>query len=244
MVDVPSLFSRSSRDDLLRTYTQEDGAAAAIRVGLSACGPLGVLVSEFLTQFVPGQRIDRLQEFVEEMDERLKDVEEQVRQRLQTSSAYAVLMEEITVAAVRTPDAQRRRDFAEMLKTGLTKSEVELVDYETLLRLREQVNEPQMLILVYMANFWWRPAHYPPRDKFLETHSEVFDVTAPTVGSNDEEADRRWAMYQHRKHELISLGLVRDTEGVAKSSATSQLEVTTLGRMLLTAVGRYHPSTV
>jgi hypothetical protein len=41
------------RSDLLRRFTQEDMFASGVRVALSALGPFGDVIGEFLTQFVP-----------------------------------------------------------------------------------------------------------------------------------------------------------------------------------------------
>jgi hypothetical protein len=59
------MFEEHSGSDLLRRFTQEDMLASGIRVALGAIGPVGTMVGEFLTQFVPAQRVDRLQHFVE-----------------------------------------------------------------------------------------------------------------------------------------------------------------------------------
>ena len=225
MADDRPPFARPTSEDLLRTYTQEDMMGSGIRLALSACGPVGAVVSEFLTQFVPGQRIDRLQQFVEELHERLSGMEDRFKAKLQESAGYAVLSEQVSVAAVQTADAQKRRDFAEMLKTGLTKSETELVEYDTLLRLRQQVNEPQILMLMDKANFSGL-LNDPEREAFRAKHGP------------QEEIHRRWAISSHYAYELISLGLLRDTEGIAKSSIHRNTEITPLGGMLLDAIGR------
>ncbi len=63
------------RDDWIRKYTQGDLLASTLRSALSLTGPVGVIVAEFLTQFVPDQRIDRLHDFVERLGERMIGLE-------------------------------------------------------------------------------------------------------------------------------------------------------------------------
>src|SRR5687768_4970744 len=108
--------NRSSDKDLLRRVTQEDLTAKTVRMALSAV-PCGGIVAEFLTEFIPRQRLDRLQEYVELLEARLGGLQEAFQARLHESAAYAALTEQTTLAAVRTASSQRRRDFAELLRT-------------------------------------------------------------------------------------------------------------------------------
>jgi hypothetical protein len=97
---------------------------------------------------VPRQRADRLHEFVEFLNERHAESEGAFEERLKSSPAFAALTEEVSVAAVRTPSSERRRDLAELLRTGLTKSDVQLLDHLPLLKLLDDLNEPQIFILM------------------------------------------------------------------------------------------------
>jgi hypothetical protein len=45
-------------------------------------------------------------------------------------------------------------------------------------------------------------------------------------------------MFRHYEDELMARGLLRDTEGIAKSGTTPRLEITDLGRLLLEAIER------
>lgn len=223
----------------LRRFSQQDWLATSIRTTLSLTGPIGALFGEFLTQFVPGQRLDRLQDYVERLGERLIGLEEQMQQRTESSPAYAHLVEQATVAAVQTASGERRRDLAELLKTGLSKSDAELVEHHALLKLLEQLNDAQILILMRHANF----KSYSGNEaiaSFEAAHPGVFDVRPPDSGSTDDQR-RQWTMYSHYENELISLGLLRDTEGGVKSSPRRKVIVTHLGLLLLDAIGRYSP---
>jgi hypothetical protein len=48
-------------------------------------------------------------------------------------------------------------------------------------------------------------------------------------------------MYRHYEDELVSLGLLRDAEGMAKSSYRRKVAITDLGRLLLEAINKSHP---
>jgi len=59
----------------LKSTEQQDILAKGIRAALSLCGPVGIIIGEFLTDFVPQQRTDRLQDFVEALAERVAGCE-------------------------------------------------------------------------------------------------------------------------------------------------------------------------
>jgi hypothetical protein len=95
-----------------------DLLAAGIRVALSPLGPFGAVIAEFATQIVPKQRLDRLQDFIEQLNQRLSGMEALFRERISLSAPYASLAEEASLAAVRTASCDRRRDLAALLRTG------------------------------------------------------------------------------------------------------------------------------
>jgi hypothetical protein len=193
-------------------------------------------MGEFLTEFVPGQRTDRLYEYVEHLSERMAGLEEELRSRMQQSPAYAHLLEETSLAAVRTASTQRRRDLAALLRTGLSKSDAELVEHHALLSLLERLNDPQVLILMRYGAFGQSLAD-PARQAFEAMHAAVLDVHPPTFGDGDD-AHRRWTMYTHYEDQLIALGLLKDTEGLAKSNPRGHIEITQLGSLLLESIER------
>lgn len=231
------MFEEHPPEHPLRRFTQEDMLASGLRVALSAVGPLGGLVGEFLTQFVPAQRLDRLQHFVECLSERLTGLETLFKERVQALPSYAALAEEACVSAVRTPSDEHRRDLAGLLATGLSLDEARLLEAQALLRLRESITDAQVILLMSYGNFR-RTMNDPELEEFRAKHPALFGLVPPVMTSTDDEI-RQWAMNEHYRAELATLGLLRDTEGIVKSGRKGQYEITTLGKALLAAVGRY-----
>jgi hypothetical protein len=220
------------RVDWLRRFSSEDVAAIGIRTGLAAAGPLGAIVAEFITQFVPNQRLDRLSDFTEQLAERLTGLETAFQARIGESAAYASLVEQATLAAVRAADRNRRRDLADLLRTGLSRAEAELLGHEALLRLLERLNEVQIIILIGYA---FRPTYNDPEyQAFAELHPGVFDLAPPTLGDS-EDTQAPWALREHYELELKTLGLLKNRT-IAESNEYT--EITTMGEMLLAAIGR------
>ena len=174
------MLDRHPNMQWMRPHDPQDVLASAIRVGLIACGPAGAIVAEFLTKFVPNQRLDRLQEFTELFAERLAGLEEQFREKLAESAGFAALSEQATIAAVQTPSSQRRRDLVELLRTGMTRAEAELVEHQSLLQMLEALNDPQLFILVGHGCFR-RSLRDEEYKQFVTEHAEVFPVHAPSL---------------------------------------------------------------
>jgi len=222
--------------DLLRKYDQQDMLASILRTALAVAVPFGGVLNEFVTHFIPAQRVSRLVEFAEKLYERLAGLEEEFREYVKSSPGFAVLTEEAILAAVRTGSSERRRDLAELLKSGLKRPDAELLEHEKLLRLLEQLNDAQVLILMYYGNFKGYMGE-PARAEFVKQHAAIFDSRPPDSGASDDDR-RRWTLYRLFEDELVNLGLLRDTEGTVKASQRRKVVLTDLGRLLLDTIGR------
>jgi hypothetical protein len=232
--------------DWLRQFTQEDYAASLIRVTLGLTGPLGVIAAEFLTQFVPRQRLDRLSDFLEKLVERVSDLEA-FKSRLQESAAFSAVVEQAFIVAVRTPSTERRRDLASLLRNGLSRPDAEMIEQQTFVRMLDELNDPEVLILMNYGSFSVlindpaRLINNPARDEFRRTHATVFDVRPPTLGDSDPSSSRRWTMYQSYVSHLVRLDLAEEyLVGTPRNEAERlrQPGITPLGRMLLASIDR------
>ncbi len=145
------------------------------------------------------------------------------------------MAEAAALAAVRSASSARRRELAALLVHGLSRSDTELVEEQALLRLLEQLNDPQVIILVFKGAFS-DAMNDSVRDAFYEKHPEVF-VRAPSM-SDPPEGVRRWTMYEHYQDGLAALGLLHDPEAaaVAKRQGPRHFTITRLGRLLLAAI--------
>ena len=225
------------RQDPPRRWEQSDLIARSIKTVLGACGPLGGILADFVIEFVPNQRLDRLSDYAEHLGDRMRGLEDAFQARLRASAAYASLCEQTTLAAARAASAQRRRDIAEILRRGLTLPDAELIEQEALLQVLESLNEAQVLILMWYGCF---PQTFgdPAQEAFSNAHPGVFDVLSP-AGTDDEDVRRRWTMRRFYEDQLVALGLLCEQEGLLQSSpAFPQRRITHLGELLLRAIGR------
>ena len=98
---------------------------------------------------LPAQRLDRLQDYVEQLGQRLIGLEEAFQERLRSSAGYSALAEEASLVAVRSPSSERRRNLAALLHNGLGVTEAELTTQMMLLRVLENLNDAEIVILAY-----------------------------------------------------------------------------------------------
>ena len=227
-------------DQLLRTHTQEDLAVLGVRISAGVfatalgLGPGGTLIGELLALWIPRQRADRLRDYVEELAAQLSGLEDQFKTRMSESVAFSALVERTIIAAVQQASATKRRDIARLVKTGLSRTDVELEEHETLLRLVERANDSQLIILT----FYSLPQTFGnlELDSFLASHREVFPLEPSSQAPAEDQ--RRWIMHNVYVSELVSMGLLEDVEGNIKSAGPRQVQLTALGSFLLDAIER------
>jgi hypothetical protein len=167
----------------------------------------------------------------------LNGIEDRFQQRVASSPSFAALTEEASVAAVSTASDEYRRDLAALLHHGLFRDDAEILEEQALLHLRDRINDAQVILLMSYGNFRQTMGDTDQQD-FWDAHPGLFDVHPPLMNSSPDEI-RRWTMKEHYGAELESLGLLKDSEGIAKSGRVRNYEITALGRLLLDAIGRY-----
>ena len=181
--------------------------------------------------------MDRLQQFVECLAERMTGLEDRFKERIASDPGFAALTEEASVSAVNTASDDHRRDLSALLHHGLSREEAEMLEEQALLRLRNRIIDAQVILLMSYGNFR-RTMGDTELKEFWDAHPGLFGIHPPAMDSAPEER-RRWTMREHYQAELESLGLLHDTEGVVKSGRSRKYEITGLGRLLLEAIGRY-----
>ena len=220
----------------LRRFAQEDMLASGLRMALSAAGPFGAVIAEFVTHLVPQQRVDRLENFVEQLNQKFLGLHDEFRERVRSSAPFAVLTEEATLAAVRTASDERRSDLAALVRNGFDHDDARCEEDLALARLLERLNEPQVLLLMSYGNFRRTMGDTELR-AFQLKFPGVFEIHPPTQTSGPDDR-RRWAIHNHYLAELVFFGLLEDEEGIAKSGFQRKVRITPLGRLLLQLVGR------
>jgi hypothetical protein len=178
-----------------------------------------------------------LQDFTERLAARLQGLEEPFKERLTSSPSFAVLAEETTQAAIHSASGDMRDDLTALLTHGLSREDAEIQEVQALLRLRERISDAQVLLLMSYGNFK-RTMGDGELKAFFDAHPGLFGVEPPSMTSPPDVV-RRWTMRQHYETELVALGLLKEEESVGGRGRNPRRDISTLGRLLLDAIGRY-----
>jgi hypothetical protein len=228
--------------DLLRTHTQEDLTALVVKTSAPLLGyllnpELGLVWSamgEVFSQLVPGQRVDRLHDYVDHLEDRLTGLEAEFQKHIHESAGYVAFVERATLVAAQPGSTRKRRDIAGLVKTGLTRTEVELEAHDAFLRMLERINDSQVLLLMYYN----LPQTYgnPDLASFTDRHPDVFPLAPTNMDSDD--VVHRWTIKEAYVKELVTIGLLEEAEGIARRAGSREVQLTDLGRYFLAAIDR------
>lgn len=228
---LPTLGS-TPRDEIVRTTSSFVGA-------IPFAGPI---LTEVITQLIPQQRQERLEEYVRQLETRIEGIERtQVYRR-----SVIELFEDGAFLAVRSHTTARISQIANVVADGMSGEEHKTIEAKRMLNLLEEIDEEQVVHLSASL-------HKNRRNReFHETHATILRPKAVGFGSSREELDAH-TLQQMAKQKLVRLGLLNqnfkrsrpgelpefdDKTGMIKASGHS---LTPLGRLFLRYLGLAEP---
>lgn len=219
-----------------------DPARAILMGALSGIPIIGGIVSEIIGQIIPEQRIERLEDYVRALGERLGQIEEGELRRRMKEPENVDLFEDGAVASARALSEDQRERIASVVATGISGDEKARVEAKRLLGLLSQLGDDQ---IIRLSSYLMR---HQRDQSFHETHTDVLYSHPATRGSSPEERDQA-VIHDLARAELIRLNLLRERfkkpakgempefdEKTGKIKAQSR-ELTPLGRLLLRRTG-------
>ncbi|HEV8363083.1 MAG TPA: hypothetical protein VGQ52_06170 [Gemmatimonadaceae bacterium] len=164
-------------------------------------GPLLVAVVDEITPVV---HAERLQGFAEELHHRVLDLaSETLAARMREPDRYKLLEDGLRQAA-RASSRDRISHIANIIANGLTASEARAEDRGYLLKLLDELNDVEVLILCAHSRDTMLSAK-----EFHERHSEALRREYPTYGDPPELLDRDSIRGNYEQH-LVRLGLLEE----------------------------------
>jgi hypothetical protein len=139
-----------SSDTPLST-SKRDIVAAVARGTLGAIPVVGAAVAEVVDHFIPGQKLDRVVAFIEEVAIRVEALaadHTSLRERLHTPEG-ADLLEEGIVQASRAISADRRRRIASIVVNGIVENDLRYDRTRKLLAIINSLTDSEILLLTY-----------------------------------------------------------------------------------------------
>jgi hypothetical protein len=201
----------------------------------SVAGSLPIL-GPFLTEVLPNAQLARIYEFCERLEGRLETLEDAagVRRRLDEPTFMGLLEDGVRLVA-RTSSADIREHVVSIVVDGLSADAARAVSRQHLLKLIEELNDVEMLMLAAAAKTG------SDHDEFWRQHEMV--LAAPLEYLDDEQADRA-AIFESYYAHLQRLGLVlthRNQHALENAPVREQIglarELTPLGGVLLRTIG-------
>jgi len=224
-------------DDLGNNW--RDRLAAAGRAVAGLVPSVGTALGEILTAIIPGQRADRIAEYLRKLDGRVEQLEAAVQRDILNDPAKIGLIEQGGFQASQALTHQRIDQIVEIVTSGITQNEADVVRTGRLLRLLGELDDDEVAVLNAYGQSYanadadaWRDINRPER-----IHT----------GSSQEEIDKS-QLYEAGKNNLLRLGLLRKNySGVRPGKLPEfdalqgdfrhRVQISALGRLLLRHIG-------
>ena len=221
---------------------KKDIAVSLSKGALGAIPIVGPLVAEVVGTLIPNQRLDRIQQFLEELAERLQGVPQDKVESEFGKPEFVDLLEDGFYAAARALSQDRLKQIAALIAEGATRKDAEYIRYKKMLSLLNNLNDAEVLFLIMYGRLELGD------EEFMNRHEDILYPKVAHSGSTQDEMAAAWTQQSYKTH-LAELGVLHprfqrprrgelpefDPEtGMMKASG---YELTRLGRMLLKYIG-------
>jgi type I site-specific restriction-modification system R (restriction) subunit len=204
-------------EDTLDENSRDVGVAIA--KGLAGIAPgIGAMLAEMVVFTIPGQRVDRVVDFVRKLAIKVENHEKMI-QKMQTPEG-ADLIEEALVQASRASTDERREYIANLLRNSLTREEMEHDEKKKLFNLFSQLTDHEIIFLKNYSLIHTIGNQHP----FFKKHYAILRPITKTLGRSEED-NRKDALQESYKITLNNLRLVQPKG--------NSLTTTPLGNLLL-----------
>ena len=179
--------------------TRPSDRAVALAKNLASFIPgIGPVVAQIILDDIPGQRMDRIAEYVDLLDQRVTAAELQLRR----SDAEAIdLFEEGATQATRATTQSRREKIASIVAVGLKGDDSSRLEAKRLLSLMQDVDDDQMIILASMLR------RNIQDEDFQRRHEAILEPVFLSLDADQEQQDRS-INYDLARSRLVQLGLL------------------------------------
>lgn len=165
---------------------------------LSAVAPLlGPLLAEVIKELIPGQRLDRIEKYVQILNSKLSRLSDEfIRSHLINENFTDLLEDGLRQAAKSTSD-DRREYIASVVATGIASETIDCIETKHLLRILGEINDIEVIWLRYYLV------------ETMNGDNEFRDKHANVLGLSSDAPERakdalRWSYKEH----LVQLGLL------------------------------------
>jgi hypothetical protein len=231
----------TNRTDLLTSFSKS---------ALSVIPIAGPFLSEIIGTIIPNQRIDRLIEYIIELDKRISKIEIARLEELSRNEEFIDLTEEGFIQASRATTSERRQYIASIIESGINDEAINFLQSKHLLKLLSELNDIEIIWLrSFLDSFEESDVEF--RDK----HKNVLKPIKIYVGVDQETLNSASIQDSYKDH-LERLRLIESKIRIDRKTGfpefdkftgkpkTSYLRVTHLGKMLLEQIGLINEKTL
>jgi hypothetical protein len=177
-----------------------DMLVSILKASTSLLPSLGPLLYEIIASVIPEQRLDRIADFIENLEKRLNLISQEVLTEFKNNDEFVALIEESIYQASRATTQARRQYIVSIVINGITNMESRYM-----LKLLHDLNDVEVIILLGCS-----PQKRYDRD-FVQKHPNVsmyfknYGLNHPRGSVSFEESINE----SYKKH-LINLNLIYD----------------------------------
>lgn len=215
-----------------------DKAVAATRGAVGLVPMLGGPLAEIISVTIPGQRADRIVNYVRQLSARLDEIDADIRDRLVFNAEKIGLIEEGGYQAARATSNERIERIVAAVQCGLAERDVDVIRRKRLLTLLGELDDDELNLLYACGR------SYGGRDR---SAFELVNRPDPINMQSGRDEIERNHLYNIGRAHLIRLGLLKKNYGSVKKGQLPEfdprsgdfkhsVEVSGLGLMLLSAV--------
>lgn len=191
---------------------------------VGACPLIGPLASEAISTLIPNQRLDRVAEFLQQLEKNVRELDARLdhfEMNVKSQEGLSI-MESGLVQASRAASKERKKRLANLVAHSLTQKEIKFEESRKLLNLFRELTDPELLWLIFYS---LDPVlGSGPHKDLVEKHPEVLRPISREMGAPQEQVDRA-ALQNSYKNTLRRYGLIKQKGNTHR--------ITSIGRLLV-----------
>lgn len=207
----------------------------------------GQFIGEVIGELIPNQRIDRITNYLKELEIRFSNIQEEVLNKLKEDVNFIELIEESFYQASRAVTNERIQYIAEIVTNGIKDETIEFQESKYLLKLLQELNDIEII--------WLRYYLFPGGDDdFQEKHPNILNKISTYSGVSEETYNKAALQESYIEH-LKRLKLIKSEIRIDKKTGipafdshgniqVSYTYLSELGGLLLKQIGLYDDEVV
>nr|WP_319472235.1 hypothetical protein [uncultured Sphaerochaeta sp.] len=205
----------------------KDWVISLTRGGLGAIPVVGSIIGEIVCNLIPNQRIDRLEKYLNYLEQSLSSAIERFDSfRRNISSPQGIeLFEDCLLLAGRASTDIRKQRLARLTFSGLSCDTFNYSETKKMVNLYSELTDEELITLVYYRETIYLESASNPSDYhnlMRKKYPEILEPISASLGQ-DEEVYRRKALQDSFRDTLIQKGLAKNDRSFS---------ITRLGKIL------------